>query len=81
MGFIQAFEMLAGTALRLEVTIETQAVTGSLPSGPCIGQSAPFRPKLSEDCLPGRQPPAETEKHLPRRHFRLEPADNQPFPG
>ena len=39
MGFIQAFEMLAGTALRLEVTIETQAVTGSLPSGPCIGQS------------------------------------------
>ena len=31
--------MLAVTALRLEVTIETQAVTGSLPSGPCIGRS------------------------------------------
>lgn len=39
MGFIQAFEMLAGTALRLEVTIETQAGTGSRPSRPWIGQS------------------------------------------
>ena len=83
MGFIQAFEMLAGTALRLEVTIETQAVTGSLPSGPCIGQSAPFRLKnqdppppsdrrllLARDCDSRRQTPPQLGR-LFTRFFSL----------
>ena len=53
--------MLAGTALRLEVTIEAQAGTGSLPRGPHWTVRTVSSNILSEGCLPGRQPPAEAE--------------------
>lgn len=49
--------MLAVTALRLEVTIETQVGTGSRPSGPWIGQFVPFCPMSAAqpaNCLPRR---------------------------
>jgi len=53
--------MLAVTALRLEVTIETQAGTGSLPSGPWIGQFVPLCPMWSSRGRGG----------VPHRHRRF----------